>query len=234
MEYLPSYTDGLYLAHHGIKGQKWGVRRYQNLDGSLTPEGRKHYNVNSMSTTRAVKKAYKNSVDANRQQVRSDLQKAWDNDKVCKSLTKSLKKTQRDAYQTFADIYNNHAKEYSNVKPLDRKKFNALLDYMDLDDKVIDDTYRDPRFDKVRQYSDKHRDMSRKLDTRKQEIAQQYVDKYNQALLNDIPNDGSSRAVNKIIKRYGTDALNLSYDGRSIKDESNPNYGFDALDLWEV
>lgn len=28
-----------YLAHHGILGQKWGVRRYQNLDGTLTPEG---------------------------------------------------------------------------------------------------------------------------------------------------------------------------------------------------
>ena len=35
----------LYLAHHGIKRQKWGVRRYQNPDGSLTEEGRKHYGV---------------------------------------------------------------------------------------------------------------------------------------------------------------------------------------------
>ena len=29
------------LYHHGVKGQKWGVRRYQNKDGSLTPEGQK-------------------------------------------------------------------------------------------------------------------------------------------------------------------------------------------------
>lgn len=28
------------LSHHGIKGQKWGVRRYQNKDGSLTKEGK--------------------------------------------------------------------------------------------------------------------------------------------------------------------------------------------------
>lgn len=31
------------LQHHGIKGQKWGVRRYRNRDGSLTPAGRKRY-----------------------------------------------------------------------------------------------------------------------------------------------------------------------------------------------
>ena len=32
------------LVHHGIKGQKWGVRRFQNKDGSLTAKGKKRYN----------------------------------------------------------------------------------------------------------------------------------------------------------------------------------------------
>lgn len=31
------------LQHYGIRGMKWGVRRYQNKDGSLTPDGRKRY-----------------------------------------------------------------------------------------------------------------------------------------------------------------------------------------------
>lgn len=33
-----------YLMHHGILGQKWGVRRFQNSDGSLTEAGKQRYN----------------------------------------------------------------------------------------------------------------------------------------------------------------------------------------------
>lgn len=36
------YSD--YLEHHGIQGQKWGIRRFQNPDGTLTEAGQKRYN----------------------------------------------------------------------------------------------------------------------------------------------------------------------------------------------
>lgn len=32
-----------YLVHYGTKGQKWGIRNYENLDGTLTEEGKKRY-----------------------------------------------------------------------------------------------------------------------------------------------------------------------------------------------
>lgn len=38
-------TNELY--HHGILNQKWGLRRFQNKDGSLTPAGKERYNKNS-------------------------------------------------------------------------------------------------------------------------------------------------------------------------------------------
>ena len=36
------------LYHHGIKGMKWGVRRFQKEDGSLTSAGRKRYDSNAL------------------------------------------------------------------------------------------------------------------------------------------------------------------------------------------
>ncbi len=77
------YSDELY--HHGIKNQKWGERRYQNEDGSLTALGRIHYGVGKARD--AVVKAYKRkhpglmnddelTAEINRQKKLNELKKA--------------------------------------------------------------------------------------------------------------------------------------------------------------
>ena len=46
-----------YLMHHGILGQKWGIRRYQNPDGSFTAEGKRRYlDENGYDTTKYSRK----------------------------------------------------------------------------------------------------------------------------------------------------------------------------------
>lgn len=77
------------LYHHGIKGQRWGFRRWQNDDGSLTEAGRAHYGV------KEARIAAKNQRAAERAQYK--LQKAQNRAyaKAQKAEAKELKRSQK-------------------------------------------------------------------------------------------------------------------------------------------
>lgn len=82
-------VPGKDLKHHGIEGQKWDRRRYQNLDGSLTPLGRIHYGVGmsreEQAAAREAEDRRQNAID----EYRSRSIREMDNDELQDMVNRS-------------------------------------------------------------------------------------------------------------------------------------------------
>lgn len=96
--------DVTFLAHHGVTGQKWGVRRYQEKDGSLTPEGRQHWGIGP---------------------AREKIKLAWKNRKVFRPKTEAEKKKLLKAKEA-KKAENEKKREENAAKRAERNK--AALD----------------------------------------------------------------------------------------------------------
>lgn len=84
------------LYHHGVKGMKWGVRRYQNADGTLTDAGKKRYD-RDIAENNAKKKDNRiviDGPDVNRW-VREDISRTKSAVDGSKNLTRELENLDR-------------------------------------------------------------------------------------------------------------------------------------------
>lgn len=90
------------LCHYGIKGQKWGERRFQNKDGSLTPAGRQRY-----------------------QKSKADIRQDYENLKADAKAVKFAHERWKDQYRYSDTIYYYRDKAYTNTEKELRAKFDA-------------------------------------------------------------------------------------------------------------
>lgn len=103
------------LAHYGVKKQKWGNRRYQNYDGSLTPLGRIHYGVGEAreKVGTSMRKTFSPNDDDLREK-RDKAQAAYDRRQLkneIRELRGKAKKVSDMTDQEIVDEINRHRNE---------------------------------------------------------------------------------------------------------------------------
>lgn len=123
------YSSELY--HHGIKGQKWGRRNYQNPDGSLTPAGRERYGVGKVreqlgfgskghlnAAQRAMMKSYKKDMK------KFEKSETKINRKEAKGKDASKYIDRATGYLNSARATKTMAKTYSSLAKTEQKVIN--------------------------------------------------------------------------------------------------------------
>ena len=128
VSYCDYYTSNDFIAHFGILGMKWGVRRYQNPDGSLTAAGQKRYN--GSDTGKTIRDVYKDTKKSNEYHDYTEGSKVLNNNKKVLNSAHKVK----DILQKQNEAESERREKLKELQQ-DDKWFNKVVD------DFIDSTY---------------------------------------------------------------------------------------------
>lgn len=111
-----------HISHYGVEGQKWGIRRFQNADGSLTPLGKRRFAKDSSKLDTVQKKAIKSGDNYTKKVVvakkynsrpfllKNDLGIAITNNSAARAQTKAEKRVTKAI-----SLFDRMAKRYGSI-----------------------------------------------------------------------------------------------------------------------
>ena len=170
------------LYHFGIKGMKWGVRRYQNEDGSLTPAGKKRYG--NMSDDKLQKSLYKQVKKARANQ--SDWSNQWNVNNTIGKHSKAVEDRYRKDVKKFQSS-DEYKKAMRKLAELDKKAERGEIsqDQYDKQYKNIRKSMYSPDLDTSVRYTDNGRKYS-------EAYLKKYGNDLNVAYLKDLGYDDAT------------------------------------------
>ena len=121
MEYYGIHYDSV-IEHHGIKGQKWGIRRYQNPDGTLTELGKKRLRTQHKRLSRKDYKAQKASMKANKAEAKASRTRNEERYQERKEKADTLSRIAKSRQYKAAKYYKKMEERYGT------KNLNELTD----------------------------------------------------------------------------------------------------------
>ena len=114
-----------YLMHYGINGQKWGIRRFENEDGTLTPAGKKRYEKVKAAFAKRVQKEGKKDYALDRGKF--DKQYARDSSgrkmsyRTRYATEKMMKVASKDKYKEYRNLLYNKSREERTLANINEK-----------------------------------------------------------------------------------------------------------------
>lgn len=158
------------LIHWGIKGMRWGVRRYQNKDGTLTPAGQKRYNK-ELEKLKAEQKVLKN-----KQRTAAKLSKLEDLRKQNSEM--------KDAEKARSDPKPKKEVKRKKISEMSDEELKAHMDRLQME----------------KDYKDLLNSTRRETVNKGQKFVENVLSKSGENLTTQVLNHYGAKAINKVIK----------------------------------